>query len=209
MGGRVEVFYDIVCPYAYLGTSQIEALAQRTGASVVWKPFLLGGVFRAIGAADDPNRAMPAAKANHNQRDMVRWAEHFGVPLVAHRAHPRRTVLALRSLLAAGEPAFAGATRALYAAYWGRGEDIEDPAVIARALEGAGLDGEGCVARASDEAIKAELRERTDEAVARGVFGAPTFVVGGELFWGQDRLHFVEAALRGIPLREAAALIAP
>jgi len=199
----VAFHYDIVCPYAYLASTQIEALAERCDATIEWKPFLLGGVFRAIGAADDPNAAMPRAKAEHNQRDMRRWAEHFDAPLRMHPEHPRRSLLALRALLAAGPSARPAATHALFAAYWARAEDIADEAVVEAALSDAGLDGSECVARGSEPAVKDELRRRTDEAAAAGVFGAPTFVVGEALFWGQDRLHFVEAALRGIPLRDA------
>ncbi len=204
MGKSFELFYDVVCPYAYLASTQIEALAERCEATIEWKPFLLGGAFRAIGGADDPNAVMPASKAAHNQRDMRRWAERFGVPLVMHPEHPRRSVLALRALLAAGVDARVAASHALFAAYWQRGEDIAEPAVVAKALSTAGLDGDGCVERASEQAIKDELRERTDAAVAAGVFGAPTFIIDGELIWGQDRLHFVEAALLEIPLRDAA-----
>jgi len=204
MGKSFELFYDVVCPYAYLASTQIEALAERCEATIEWKPFLLGGVFRAIGGADDPNAVMPESKAAHNQRDMRRWAALFGVPLVMHPEHPRRSVLALRALLAAGEDGRLVATHALFAAYWKRGEDIADPAVVANALSTAGLGGDDCVERANDPAIKDELRERTDAAVTAGVFGAPTFIVDGELIWGQDRLHFLEAMLRDIPLREAA-----
>ena len=209
MKRTLEFHYDIVCPYAYLASTQVTALADRTGARLEWRPFLLGGVFRALGAADDPNQAMPEAKARHNRRDMARWATHFQVPLQMPAEHPRRTVLALRALLAAGEGDRAAATHALFAAYWRRGEDVAEPEVVRRALDGVGLDGERCVAEAGSDAIKQELRERTDAAVAAGVFGAPTFVVGEELYWGQDRLHFVEAALRGLPLREAPKHIRP
>jgi 2-hydroxychromene-2-carboxylate isomerase len=194
MPRRVEVFYDVVCPYAYLGTTQIGSIADRAGAEVVWKPFLLGGVLKALDNLD-PNEAMSEAKKRHNFLDMRRWAAHFGVPLNIPESHPMRTVLAMRALLAAGEKARVPATRALFETYWVRGEDITDPSVVAAALTGAGVDGDACVARASDDEIKTELRTRTDEALERGVFGAPTFFVGDEMFWGQDRLHFVERAL--------------
>ncbi len=191
----VEIYYDVVCPYAYLGSTQIASVAARAGAEVVWKPFLLGGVLKALGNLD-PNEAMSEAKKRHNFLDMRRWAAFFEVPLSIPEAHPRRTVLAMRALLAAGVEARVPATRALFESYWVRGEDVTDPSVVAEALGRAGVDGDACVARASDDAIKMELRTRTDEALARGVFGAPTFFVGDEMFWGQDRLGFVERALR-------------
>ncbi|MBW2464705.1 MAG: 2-hydroxychromene-2-carboxylate isomerase [Deltaproteobacteria bacterium] len=194
MTRAVEVFYDVVCPYAYLGVTQIEAVAARTNAEVVWKPFLLGGVLNALGNSD-PNAAMSVPKARHNVLDMHRWAEHFGVPLEMPDSHPRRTVLAMRALLAAGDAGRLVATKALFDSYWVLGEDVADGVVVARSLTRAGLDGDDCVGRAGDPLIKAELRERTDEALSRGVFGAPSFFVGDEMFWGQDRLFFVERAL--------------
>ena len=117
---RVEIFYDIVCPYAYLGSTQIEAVAERAGAEAVWKPFLLGGVLNALGNAD-PNAVMSEAKQRHNFLDMRRWAEHFDVPLNIAEGHPRRTVLAMRALLAAGEADRVSATEALFDSYWVRG----------------------------------------------------------------------------------------
>lgn len=182
-------FYDFVCPFAYLGSTQVEALAARTGATIAYRPFLLGGVFKAIGA----DVATPA-RAAHSLRDQARWAEVLGVPLRMPAAHPRRTVLALRAAIAAGDE-LPRASRALFRAYWGEGRDLEDPAVVAAALSEAGLDGRSLVDRAPT--MKDELRRRTDEAIAAGVFGAPAFVVRGHLFWGQDRMHLVEKALGG------------
>lgn len=191
----VELYYDVVCPFAYLGSTQIEALAARTGARVVFRPMLLGGVFKALGAPADLTSSMPEAKRRHNERDMHRWAAHWGVPLVVPAQHPRSTVLAMRAILAAGEPSFARATHALYRAYWVEERDVTVPEVVAGVLDGAGLDGSDIATRATSQPIKDDLRARTDEAVSRGVFGAPTFFVGGEMYWGQDRLGFVEAAL--------------
>ncbi len=191
---ELEFFFDIVCPYAYLGSTQIERVAAEHGATVVWKPFLLGGVFRALGVADDQSAVMSPAKQRHNLQDMQRWAAHFGVPLVMPASHPQRTVLALRAILGSGD--IIAAQRALYLAYWRDGEDITDEGVVTSVLDRAGLAGARAVERAKTTAIKTELRERTDEAVARGVFGAPTVFVGDEMFWGQDRLHFVAKALQ-------------
>lgn len=185
----LDFFYDFVCPFAYLGSTQVEAVAARTGARLVWRPFLLGGVFRAVGTD-----LASAARAAHSLRDQRRWAEHLGAPLVTPKEHPRRTVLALRAALAAGDE-LPRASRALFRAYWGEGRDMEDPSVVADALAREGLDGDALVARAPQ--MKDELRRRTDEAIAAGVFGAPAFVVRGDLYWGQDRLPLVEKALRG------------
>jgi 2-hydroxychromene-2-carboxylate isomerase len=191
---EVELWYDIVCPFAYLASTQIERVAREAGARVRWEPFLLGGVFVALSVPADLNASMPEAKRKHNLRDMARWADRFGVPLRMPAEHPRRTVLALRAILAAGEGRVE-ATHALYRAYWVEGLDVSDPSVVRAALDAAGVDGQACVERTSDPAIKDELRRRTDEAVSRGIFGAPTFFVGDEMFWGQDRLDFVAAAL--------------
>ena len=193
---EVEFFYDIVCPYAYLGATQIEAVADRANAKVQWKPFLLGGVFRAIGSADNQMSVMSPGKLNHNRLDMHRWADHFGVELNFPNAHPRRTVLALRALLAAGEEHRIPVTMALFRAYWVENRDITDPEVVSRVIIEAGADGERCVEEASSQSLKDQLRARTNEAVSRGVFGAPAFFVGDELYWGQDRLEFVEQALQ-------------
>lgn len=191
---EVQIWYDVVCPYAYLGSTRIERVARDAGAAVSWEPFLLGGVFRALGVPDDLAGSMPEPKRRHNARDLARWADWFGVPLEVPAAHPRRTVLAMRAILAAGEGR-AAATHALYRAYWVEGADVSKPSVVREALDGAGLDGAACVERASAPSIKDELRRRTDRAVELGVFGAPTFFVNGEPFWGQDRLDFVARAL--------------
>lgn len=196
----VDFWFDLVCPYAYLAHLRIEALCAAKGATLVHHPFLLGGVFRALGTPDVPMDAMPEAKRRMNALDLERWSRRHGMPLRAPEGHPRRTVRALRALLAAGDD-LPAATRALYAAYWRDGHDLEDPAAIARALEGAGLDGARLVAAAETQAMSDALRVATADAVAAGVFGAPSFVVttarGAQLFWGQDRLLFVERAIDG------------
>lgn len=203
---RLEYFFDFSCPYAYLGSTQIEAACRRRGADLEWKPMLLGGVFRAVGTPQNMSAGMPPAKARHNLEDMHRWARLWGVPLAVPAAHPMRTVRALRALLALPRQRWPAAIHELYRTYWVDGGDVSTPEVIDAALERAGA---GAAARSralaanDDPAIKAELRRRTDEAIERGVFGAPAmFVSGGDalepaMFWGQDRLELVEAALGG------------
>ena len=192
---HVDFYFDVVCPYAYLAHTQIESFCHA--AELTWKPILLGGLFRIIGAGDGPMPRMPNAKRAMNWLDMHRWAEHWNVPFVMPADHPRRTVLAMRTIVAAEDTA--RAAKALFRAYWCDGHDVSDEAVVARALDAAGLDGAALVERAP--MLKDELRRRTDEAAVAGAFGVPTFVVHREgrepeLIWGQDRLLFVEKLLR-------------
>ncbi len=194
---RVEFYYDVVCPYAYLAHTQLERACTPHGATIDYRPILLGGLFRAVRGDDGPMPTMPESKKRMNLRDMARWAEHWGVPLAMPEAHPRRTVLAMRAIVAADDkPA---ATRALYEAYWKDGLDVASGEVVAGVLERAGLDGERLVRRATEPDVKDELLRRTDEAKLAGAFGVPTFVVhadgASELYWGQDRIQFVEAHL--------------
>jgi 2-hydroxychromene-2-carboxylate isomerase len=164
---------------------------------------LLGGVFRAIGAGEGPMATLGPAKAAHNYHDMHRWAEIFGAPFQLPRAHPMRTVRALRTLLALDHSRWPAAIDALYAAYWQRAEDITRDEVISAALRTSGTSDDdiaGALRRADDK--KDELRARTDEAIALGIFGAPAWIVrrdGREpiLIWGQDRMPWVDAALVG------------
>ncbi len=208
---RLLFYFDFSCPYAYLAATQIEAIAERGGAELVWRPMLLGGVFRSIGTGDGPMATMGAAKARHNGLDMYRWADHFDVPLTLPSGHPMRTVAALRALLTLPEERWSATIAAVYRAYWQKGLDISQKAglraALADVLEAAEL--EAALAGSDDSAVKDELRRRTDEAVARGVFGAPTMFIerDGEepiMLWGQDRLAMTRAALEGWRPGEAA-----
>ncbi len=189
---RVTFYYDVVCPYAYLASTQIEAMAARVGAEIEWVPVLLGGIFRAIGQKDVPARAMPPAKQHLNLLDMKRYAEYYGVPLRLHSRHPLRSVEAMRMLHTVDGAARVALTKALYRAHFVDHRDIDDRAVLAEY---------GDISRVDSPDIKDALRAATDRAVLDGAFGVPTFVVeqAGRrfLFWGQDRLFFVEKALSG------------
>ncbi len=201
---RLEYWFDFSCPYAYLGSTQIEPLAARAGADLVWRPMLLGGVFRAVEMAQFPASKMPPSKARHNGLDMMRWADWFEVPLALPAGHPQRTVRALRGLLALPEKHWPALIHELYQVYWVRGGDFSSRDILATALDAVGIEGdpaERALAANDDPEIKQELRRRTDEAISRGVFGAPTMFVGAGddplMFWGQDRLQMVERALDG------------
>lgn len=194
----LEFWFDFSCPYAYVASTHVEALAERVGARLDVRPMLLGGVFQARGTPQNLSSTLGPAKARHNLEDMQRQAREAGVPLVMPAGHPLRTVDALRCVLAAGEPYMPLAHR-FYRAYWAEGRDLGQREVVAAVVREAGLNVDEVLVRAGSDEIKAELRRRTEEAVARGVFGVPTMVVGDELYWGADRLDMVEAALGGTP----------
>jgi len=201
---QLDFWFDLSCPYAYLASQRLRALQAGCSIELRYRPMLLGGVFRAIGAGEGPMATLPPAKRDHLARDLIRWADLDGIPFEQPAAHPMRTVRALRTLLGVPEARWPEAVHELYITYWQRGEDITQEDVIAAALARAGLDEpmiREALAGAESEARKAELHARTDEAVGLGIFGAPAFVVhtelGPQLVWGQDRMEWVAALLDG------------
>ncbi len=203
---KIEYFFDFSCPYAYLATTQIEALAKAHQAELVWKPMLLGGVFRASGTKMNLAASQSAAKNKHGADDMMRWAQHYDVPLRMPSAHPIRTVRALRALLASPEAHWPALIHKFYQAYWVDGLDISEAETVESILREVGLEEETIILALSandSETCKQELRTRTDEAIARGVFGAPTMFISGAhlssplMLWGQDRFAQAEAILQG------------
>jgi 2-hydroxychromene-2-carboxylate isomerase len=191
----VEFFYDFSSPYSYLASTQIERVS--AGHRLVWRPFLLGALFKAIGGEMVPLLSFPAPKLAYNLKELSRWAEHWGVEFRYASKFPQRTVSALRCVLAVPEERRSALTHALYRVIWALDGDLEDRATIADALRKAGFDADEVLAKTESEEIKNALRVNTDEAVRRGAFGAPTFFVGDLMFWGQDRLDFVRRALEG------------
>jgi 2-hydroxychromene-2-carboxylate isomerase len=186
-----DFWFDYSCPYAYLASTQVEALAARAKAKLVYKPMLLGGVFRAVDTSQNLFNELSPAKARHNGLDMQRWADVFGVPLTMPASHPMRTVEALRATIVCGiDPRV---VERFYRAYWIEGRPPSAPETMRHVLASAGHDADAVLAKL--DSVKEDLRRRTDEAIALGIFGAPAFIVGGELFWGQDRMQFVERAL--------------
>ncbi len=191
MPRTIDFWFDYSCPFAYLASTQIEAIAERSGAALTWQPMLLGGVFRALGTAQNLSEVLSPPKTAHNNADMLRWAEVWNVPLRKPAAHPMRTVEALRATLATGiDPAV---VHGFYRAYWVEGRPPSAPDTLRDVLTRAGHNADAVLARIGDDVIRDDLRSRTDRAIALGVFGAPACIVDGErLVWGQDRLHFVE-----------------
>ncbi|MDI1428094.1 2-hydroxychromene-2-carboxylate isomerase [Polyangium sorediatum] len=194
---RVEFFFDFSSPFAYLASTQIEALTARKGASLVYRPFLLGALFKAIGTPNVPLFAMPAPKRRLVTADLHRWADHWGVPFRFASRFPMNTVKPLRMVLATPEDHVAAFVNAVYRAYWVEDRDISADEVLADIAASVGLDGAALVAATTDERMKQGLKDVTEQAERIGVCGAPSFLVGDLLFWGQDRLLFVEKALDG------------
>jgi 2-hydroxychromene-2-carboxylate isomerase len=190
---QVDFFFDLSSPYSYLAATQLQKLGERTGADVVWKPMVLGAVFKAVG------NEMPArvpSKGRWMGRDLERWAEHYGVPFRFSSHFPTNAIKAMRLVLVDDKRAVDVALAA-FRAMWAEDRDITRDDELRRIAEMGGLDPATALTAIENPAVKERLRANTDEAVARGAFGAPTFLVGEELFWGNDRLHFVEKALGG------------
>lgn len=192
---RVEFFYDYGSPYSYLADTRLAALAERTGAECVYRPMLLGGVFKATGNKS-PFVEPVEAKRAYFSVELRRWVEKLGVDFTPNPHFPINTLGLMRGAHAARElGCFDRYHEAIYRSFWTTGADLGDPDIVAKVLDQAGLDGAAIIDAGNGEAAKASLRATTEEAVERGVFGAPTFFVGEEMFFGNDRLEHVEEAL--------------
>lgn len=182
----VEFFYDLASPYTYLASTQIEAIAADCDAVVAWRPFLLGGVFKSTG--NTPPAFLPE-RGRYMARDLHRWIAHYGVAM--NNVMPiMNSLLPMRVLAGTPADALPERTHRLFRAYWVDQQDVTDVAVL------TDLVGAEAVARAGEQATKDALKATTDEAVRRGAFGAPTFFVADEMYFGNDRLPFVEQHLR-------------
>jgi 2-hydroxychromene-2-carboxylate isomerase len=195
MAKHCEFWFDLGSPAAYLAWKRLPRFAQRTGASVAHKPMLLGGVFKATGNASPVT--IPA-KGKWLLADLARAARKDGVPLGYPPGFPINTLALMRAAigLQMRQPErFAPYVDAMYDAMFGEPKDMRDEKVIAETLAAAGFVPAEIMALAADPEVKQALIRNTEEAVARGVFGAPTFFVGEEMFWGQDRMDAVAEAL--------------
>jgi 2-hydroxychromene-2-carboxylate isomerase len=196
MSKPVEFFFDVGSPTTYLAYTQLPKLAAECGAELVYRPMLLGGVFKATGNASP---AMVPAKGRWMQQDMQRWARRYGVPLAQNPHFPINTLTMMRG--AAGmqlrsPERFGAYLETILAGMWVAPVNMGDAAVLAGTLQRAGFDADEFAALVNEPEVKAALVANTEQAVARGVFGAPAMFVGEQLFFGQDRLDFVREALR-------------
>ena len=189
---KIEFWYDFASTYSYLSAMRIEDTAKTAGVEVLWKPFLLGPIFYAQGWNTSPFNLYPA-KGRYMVREMERLTAARGLPFRMPSPFPQNSLLAARLALIGHEEGWGiPFTRHVYAAEFGDGSNISDRDVIAAILRGLGQNPVRLLALAGDAEIKERLRERTEEAQELEIFGAPSFLAGGELFWGDDRL---EAAL--------------
>ena len=197
MAGTLEFYFDVGSPAAYLAWTQVPRLAQDTGARIDYRPMLLGGVFQAT--ANRSPMEVPA-KGRYMHDDLQRFATRYGVPYTHNPHFPINTLTLMRGAigLQLREPArLVPYGDAVYRAIWVDGKNMNDPATVGAVLQGAGFDPQALLALASQPEVKDRLKAVTQDAVARGVFGAPTFFVDGRMYWGQDRLDFVRQALEG------------
>ncbi|WP_199032255.1 2-hydroxychromene-2-carboxylate isomerase [Ralstonia sp. ASV6] len=192
---QVEFFFDVGSPYSYLAYHQLPKIAQAKGAEIVWRPMLLGGVFQATG---NSSPATIPAKGRYSNIDLERWAKYFGVPIQQNPHFPINTLQLMRGAVGMqlrSDAEFHNYLGAIFSAMFEHPRNLGDLNALAAVLEAAGISPALMMALVQDDHVKQTLRNTTEEAVARGVFGAPTFFVGNDMFWGQDRLHFVEQAL--------------
>lgn len=187
---KLEFWYEFASNYSWLSAMRIEALAAERGVEVVWRPFLLGPIFRAQGWATSPFNLFPA-KGRHMRRDMERIAGARGLALRWPETFPANGLGAARlALIGERDGWVAPFSRAVFAAEFGAGRNIAAPDVLASILATLGLDAAALFAEAASDGIRATLKSRTEAAMASDIFGAPSFVTpDGELFWGDDRLE--------------------
>jgi 2-hydroxychromene-2-carboxylate isomerase len=196
----LEFFFDCSSPWTYLAFTRIQPIAARTSATIEWKPILVGGVFNAVNRDVYERRANPdPRKAAYSTKDLRDWARLTGLKIIMPPpVFPVRATLAMRCALAAQEVGrVVEFSRSCFESYWSYSQDISQTSVLMDVCRVANLKGEQILDRAQASEIKDKLRANTDEVIARGGFGSPTmFVNGVDMYFGNDRMELVEAALR-------------
>jgi 2-hydroxychromene-2-carboxylate isomerase len=185
---EIEFWFDFGSNYSYLSVMRIEALAAARGVRIGWRPFLLGPVFRDLGFDNSPF-VLQKEKGAYVWKDMERQCRKYGIPLKRPSTFPRAALLAMRvALLGAEREWIAAYCRQIMQLNFAHDRDIGSMEVVSEALEELGLPARQIITEAQSDANKLRLREQTSAAAARGIFGAPTFFIGDEMFWGNDRL---------------------
>jgi 2-hydroxychromene-2-carboxylate isomerase len=198
MTKRLEFFFDCSSPWTYLAFTRIHDVIKRTRAEVVWKPILVGGVFNEVNQDVYERRAKPdPRKARYYAKDLEDWARFAGVEIGRPPVFPVNSVKAMRAaLIALDDGKLVPYATAVFQAYWGELEDISQPEVLKPIFARAGYDPDELLKRIDAPEVKARLKANTDELIARGGFGSPTmFIDRDDMYFGNDRLPLVEAAL--------------
>jgi 2-hydroxychromene-2-carboxylate isomerase len=192
MAAPLDFYFDFSSPYGYFAAHRIDDIAARHGRDVIWRPILLGVVFKVTGGAPLPTLPL---KGDYAARDVTRSARYFGVPIHPPSKFPISSQAPSRAVYWAQDRDPALGKRlalALYDAYFQQDRDISSPQVTADVAAEVGLDREAVLAALNDPVVKDRVRSETDAAISRGVFGSPFVIVDGEPFWGADRLEQIE-----------------
>jgi len=195
MAKVLEFFFDYASPYSYLASTRVEAVVRRAGAELRWRPFLLGAVFKESG---NTSPASNMCKARYMLKDLLDWTRHYDLPdFMLPDGFPSSSLKAARLGLVADEHGrLIAFTHALYREVFAEGKDLSDLGVLTGVLQRIGMGAEESLRRSEAPEIKDRLRRNTDDALTRGAFGAPTFFIGDDMYFGNDRLPFVETALK-------------
>lgn len=196
MTRQVEFLFDVGSPATYLAYTQLPGIAEAHGARIAWRPILLGGVFKGSG---NVSPVTVPAKGRWMFDDLRLWAKHYGVTFALNPGFPVNTLALMRGAVGMQMRApdqFLRYMDAVFKAMWERPRNLNLPEEVDAILREAGFDPGQFAALIADQEVKDRLKQNSDEAVARGVFGAPTFFVGKQMFFGQDRLQFVADALK-------------
>jgi 2-hydroxychromene-2-carboxylate isomerase len=190
-----DFYFDFGSPAAYLAFTQLPKLQSETHSTAIYKPMLLGGVFQATG---NHSPATIPAKGKYTFTDFSRFAKRYGVPYNMNPHFPINTLMLMRGAIGlqmTDSAKFIPYCEAIFKAIWVNSLNMNDPAIVGQTLFHAGFEPAALLALCSEQATKDALKAMTEEAISRGVFGAPTFFVGDEMFWGQDRMDWVQEAL--------------
>ncbi|RZG47053.1 2-hydroxychromene-2-carboxylate isomerase [Acinetobacter wuhouensis] len=195
---QVEFYFDFGSPYSYVGFYRIQQIATQHQAEIIWKPMLLGGVFKATGNSSP--MAVPA-KARYSMIDLGRWSKLWNIPVQMNPYFPINTLNLMRLITAVQlyQPEnFQKVLQGLFDAMFGQPKNLNDMNELVTLAQSLELDINQVQTWLADDQVKNQLKQVTEEAIERGVFGAPTWFVGDEMYWGVDHLHFVERALQTV-----------
>jgi 2-hydroxychromene-2-carboxylate isomerase len=196
---QIEVFYDVSSPWTYLAFVNVQTLAKEEGAEILWRPFLVGGVFNTVNPTMYRMRENPVpARDAWVKQDLQGWARLAGVKITfPPKVFPVNSVKPLRGLLwARDQGKEVELATAFFELYWSEDRDISQDDVVAEAARRASLDPVSLAKAITEPGVKEQLKKNTDELIARGGFGSPTIFVNGEMFFGNDRLPLVRDALK-------------